>query len=92
MAHVINIKASDARGRRRTTFAKMKVDGPVVRLGTRVGKSYEVELSADSARLVGSALLTAAADLDLRAHNPPDGNGSGTAPGAGDADGSGSGE
>ena len=89
MAHVINIEASDARGLRRTTFAKLKVDGPRVKLGTRYPDGptdFTVELSADSARLVGSALLTAAADLDLRAHNhPPDENGSGTAPGAADA-------
>ena len=52
------------------------------------GSIHTTELSAKGARVIGEALLTAAAHMELQA-DQVEGDGSGTAPGAGDVGGGG---
>ena len=80
----INLEVRDAGDRSRSIVARMKRNATRVRLGTRIPKrsggkaEWKAELSAQGARAVGSALLLAAAQIELAESQ-----------GAGDADGRG---
>ena len=95
MGHLINIEVQDVSRGSRAIVAKMKEGGDRIRLGTKItaadgdANRWQAELSAAGARVVGSALLLAAADIESR---KSDGDDRGTAPGAGVAEGGGSGD
>ena len=67
----INLEVRDARDLSRSIVASMKRNATRVRLGTKIPKprggkqEWKAELSAQGARAVGSALLLAAAQIEL---------------------------
>lgn len=84
MTHAVNVEAKDAT-RGRISLVKLMAGRPTVEIGTkypdtskRHGRRHTTELSAHSARALGSALLLAAAQIELA-----------ESVGAGDADGTG---